>query len=666
MALDRRSRWGLVVAVAAYVVAMGAVVFTGADRHPRVVVLAAVLLLVAAGVADMTVRRVRVLRQLPAWQRALVPGVLAVVALGLAVWFLRRGETNGFGLFFLVGAFITTGHLVGELRSWRRTRLPLGLGLLAVVAVLVVGGVWVGADDPTGLFVALGALLLGPVGLTLLSAAVLRTGDVRPVSNFVVGAAALAAGAAWLAQSGVDRYFVVIVVVVLLVLVTAIAADTQSDVVIVATLIALVWSVYPRTVPLDDDVVATPVTAASVGGQAVLVALGDSYMSGEGAQRYYEGTNDPTGDRPNECRRAPTAYAHLVLEDPASADYGSKLGFLACSGALAVNLGDRPQYAGEPVGGDPATQLQQLSRLVEAGAEVPLVLVSIGGNDAGFADVAVTCLAPGNCVARGQAWLDRLQVVAQRLDTAYDRIRAVVGDDVPVLVVPYPQPITPDRKGCGYSLLEDEEHRFLNGFVTQLDNVVRTAARQHGFYYLAAMKDALAERGLRICDDGENQDNLGVNFVAISDTEGLIDQLGNPLGWLHNSLHPNERGHRAMTEVLARWMEARPVPRALSDAPGSEIYDVVSLPSVMGPDFTGSYCGQEGYQPERCALSDISWTLTEVARFVRGVLGPLAVMLLGSWLVGLAVLTAVHPLTKRVQRWLSIRLFALLGRIPWW
>ncbi len=661
MALDRESRWGFVVSVGAYTLAAGAVLLTGAQRHPRVVVLAALLLLLAAGVADLTVRRVRDRRQLPWWVRALVPLVLTLVALGLAFFFFSRGVTDGFGLFCIVGAFITLGHLVGEMRSWERVRLPLGLVLLALVIVAVVGGIWVGATNPTGLYVAFAALLVGPVALTLVSAEVLRNGEVRPISNFMVGAGALAAGAVWLAQSGVGRYFTVIAVIVLLVLLLAISSDTQTDVVLVATLVALVWSAYPRVLPLDDDVVGA---GSSPADQSVLVALGDSYMSGEGAQKFYEGTNNPGGERPNECRRAPTAYAHLILDAPESVDFATRLGFFACSGAVGPDLWDRPQWAGEPPGGEAATQLQQLAALRDSGARVSLVVVSVGGNDASFADIGIACIAPGNCLARGARWLDQLQDVADQLDTTYAQIRNVVSDDVPVLVVPYPQPINPDRTGCGYSLLEPQEHVFLEGFVRQLNGVVRKAAIEHGFYYLKDMEQALASARMRICDNGSNEDTLGVNFIAISDTEGLIDQLANPFGWLHNSLHPNERGHRQMTPVLAGWMESHPAPQGLSDEAGSEVYDVATLQNIMGTSFSGQTCGQPGFETERCALSDLDWTVTEVSRFLRGILAPAFVMVLGAWLVALALLTAFSPLTRRASGWLSWRLFALLRRIP--
>ena len=663
MGLDRESRWGFVVSAALYLLAALAVLFTGAQRHPWVIILAASSCWPPRGVGQHDGAPGATPGPAAAWQRTLVPLAPRWWRSSSPLTFFRAGATDGFGLFCIVGAFITLGHLVGEMRSWTRLRRPIGLVLLVLGRRGGGRRDLVGTTNPTGLYVALGALLAGPVAITLLSADALARERAKPWLWAGLGVAVLAAGAVWLAGS-IGWYFVLIGAVLLVVLLLAIAADGQADVVLVATLVALVWSAFPRAVPLDADVVATPVSGSTVSdGDRVLVSLGDSYMSGEGAQKFYDGTNTPGGDEPNECRRAPTAYAHLILEDPAAKDFGSRLAFFACSGAVGSHLWRTPQYAGEPTGGDPATQLQQLAALRDAGVEVPLVLVSIGGNDAGFADLAIACIAPGNCVQRGEQWLKRLQDVAERLDTTYNEIRRSIGDDVPVVVVPYPQPINAVRKNCGYSLLESQEHRFLNGFVTELDNVVKKAARQHGFYYLDAMKTVLEDAQMRICDTGSNQDALGVNFLAISDTEGLIDQLANPMGWLHNSLHPNERGHVEMTKVLAAWMASHPSPRGLSDEAGSEVYDVATLQSVMGESFDGKFCGQPGFDTDRCALSDAEWTVTEVSLFLRSVLLPVGLMVLGAWLVALGVLRLVRPYSRRFFGRVSDWLFGVLGRI---
>jgi hypothetical protein len=74
-------------------------------------------------------------------------------------------------------------------------------------------------------------------------------------------------------------------------------------------------------------------------GEPFFVAFGDSYISGEGAERFFEGTNDT---RANQCRRAPTAYP-VRLADAGGGAIPDRLLFPACSGALAVDLyGERP------------------------------------------------------------------------------------------------------------------------------------------------------------------------------------------------------------------------------------------------------------------------------------------------------------------------------------
>lgn len=71
-----------------------------------------------------------------------------------------------------------------------------------------------------------------------------------------------------------------------------------------------------------------------------IVALGDSYISGEGAARFFPGTDHPGS---NECRRAATAYPYLVAEA-----LGASLTFVACSGARTSHL-TGVDGAGRPV-----------------------------------------------------------------------------------------------------------------------------------------------------------------------------------------------------------------------------------------------------------------------------------------------------------------------------
>jgi len=176
--------------------------------------------------------------------------------------------------------------------------------------------------------------------------------------------------------------------VVLGLLVVALASSTQADIAVVLGVLALL-GVTPLQAALPD--------ALRPGGREhVLVALGDSYMSGDGADIYYRGTDDGGRDM---CRRSPTAWAAMAGQQR---PFDGAL-FLACSGASTYNVradpSGRPRPSGQP--GEDLPQLAQYRRLQEVDPFHPeLVVLTVGGNDAGFATVGVMCLAPGNCNRR--------------------------------------------------------------------------------------------------------------------------------------------------------------------------------------------------------------------------------------------------------------------------
>jgi lysophospholipase L1-like esterase len=389
-------------------------------------------------------------------------------------------------------------------------------------------------------------------------------------------------------------------------------------------------------------------------GGRTLVSLGDSYMSGEGAERFFDGTN--AADR-NECRRAPSAYPHLIVEPGREGAFG-RLAFLACSGATAANVYRRAQFPGEPIDDTPDAGVDQLAQLRtllgRARVDIRLVVVSIGGNDAGFSDIGAACLAPGSCVERGHEWLERLDRVAENVGAAYREIRATVGREAPVLAIPYPQPIR-DRP-CDYSLLEQDEHRFLHGFVEQLDGVIRQAARDARFYFLDGMVGAFSDR-LRICD-GRRED-MGVNFIALKSMNGLVDQAVNPAKWIHNSLHPNKRGHEAMTVALEEWLRSHRDPPAVppaDDLPAP--FARRSLEQVMGAEV--SYCRGREPEPAHCDRGDVAWTFTQIGILVARAAIPALVLAAGLWLLWLPVLEWTRPRWERFGDRIARRLLARL------
>ena len=614
-----------------YMAAFGLLVGAGVSRTWQLAAAAALLLVGAAVLIQLAARRARADGRLSRRLRVAIPGVAALIGLGLIGYWLAGSPTGGWGLCGICLLYLGIGHVLSEVRSWddqpadRGVRWSIGCAGLFAVGLLIC----LTASAPVGLGLAGLALLAAPAGLTLMSEDVLDERLRLPASGVPVALALIAVGAAGLVLvAGVPLRFVVIGGVLLFLLVGAIASNTQADVLVVATAAALIWSLSPR--PVDETR-----TVDVSRGEPVLVALGDSFMSGEGAQKFFVGTNEPGV---NECRRSQTAYAHIV-----AANAHEQLAFYACSGAVATHLHAVARWPGDPVGdGTPdkgMTQLAQLRGLLQDPAvDVELVIVSIGGNDAGFADIAAACLAPRSCVELGQLWLNRLAKVATRVRAAYDAIRLAVGERVPVLAVPYPQPISADS--CDDSLLEDDEHQFLNGFVGELNRVVEETSTAAGFHYLEEMEVALSG-GLRICDGDE--DEIGVNFLPLATVDGVADQAVNPVNWIHNFLHPNERGHKAMAFALEQWRERNRAPAASRGpvSPARE-FEPKRLEEIMEPD-PDAWCDGPGDDPLYCGRDDEEWALTQLGLLLLAAAIPAALLVAGFWLLWLKRLRRTRP-----------------------
>jgi lysophospholipase L1-like esterase len=612
------------VGSALYVVAFLVLSWGGYDRRPVTVAIGLLLLIVAA-------RQLRNgLVVAPRWARIGAPALMMVVGAGLvASWFLGT-PTGGWGLAGLCAFFLGLGHAVSVWREGARWKLTRGLVVLVVLAIVAVAGVVLClVVNALWLIAAVVALLLMPIGITLLSEDLLRDDPRWPWWTWVTGGALVVIAVVWLAlRTDMTWALALAVAAAAIGLMLAIASNTQADVVLIVLVVAVAWLGVPHGVDPDPSV-------APRDRQPVLVSLGDSYMSGEGAKTFLKGTNDPA--RPNECRRSRTAYAHLTVAEGGVREY-DHLAFYACSGALAAHVHELPQHAGEPLDDTPESGLDQLQQLVDLrehhDVDLQLVIVSIGGNDAGFSSIGTDCVAPGSCVALGQRWLDTLPGVAAKVKGAFTEIRRTldaIQAGVPVLVVPYPVPIR--ERGCSYSSLGDDEHRFVNAFVGQLNGAIRTVARESEFYVLEDMERAFGTT-LRICDGPLSE--IGENFIAPSSVEGVLDQALNPRNWIHNSFHPNERGHEAMSRVLAAWITAHPEPAGV---PGPDdqasTFTPASLEEIMGTDV--AYCGGEG-EPAFCDRKATPWAITQLGVLAGQIALPALLLAVGAWLLAMGAL----------------------------
>jgi len=210
-----------------------------------------------------------------------------------------------------------------------------------------------------------------------------------------------------------------------------------------------------------------PATADPAAAAGKYVALGDSYASGTGAGDY--------GDS-GSCKRSANSYAQLW----ANANGPSEFAFVACSGAVTSDV--------------LANQVGAIT------ADTALVTISIGGNDAGFADVMTDCNlgSDDSCVARNQEAQDFARnTLPGRLDSVYTEI-SNRAPSAQVVVLGYPH-IYQLGGDCAVGLSETKRGA-INGSADVLAEVVSGKASAYGFSFVDG-RSAFA--GHEICSAGD-------------------------------------------------------------------------------------------------------------------------------------------------------------------
>jgi lysophospholipase L1-like esterase len=261
----------------------------------------------------------------------------------------------------------------------------------------------------------------------------------------------------------------------------------------------------------------------------IMISLGDSYSSGEGSRS----KTAPDWDKgklggDGGCHRGPNAWPRKL---------GVIAGWhLACTGAVIDDVIERGQKRTAP---DNVSQLQRLVEL-DAKLQIDVVLLTIGGNDLGFADKIKACFFGHKCL-RDLDKLDReLAALEPRLVDAYGRIADSTWGDL--VVVGYPD-ILPDRS---------ERDAFHNcGWLGE--NPKRGTAEKSGVWHL---QDGL-ERTIRAAAE-----EADVDFISIRDAldgremctrNSAINKI-TPSG--KDRVHPNAAGQQLIADTVQRGLEA--------------------------------------------------------------------------------------------------------------
>ena len=190
------------------------------------------------------------------------------------------------------------------------------------------------------------------------------------------------------------------------------------------------------------------------------------------------------------------------LPQPAHAQRGYALDFRACSGATVADVTN--------------TQLSALN------GGTSFVTISVGGNDAGFADVLTECAFPaGPATATAPSTAPRTTSTARcpgSLDGLYGSIRSLA-PSAQVVVVGYPRIFMGEDCNAATWFSPEEEAR-LNQTADLINGTLAAAASAHGFGFADPTSAFI---GHAVCDDPE-----------------WINGLSNPIS---ESYHPNTSGH---------------------------------------------------------------------------------------------------------------------------
>ncbi|HEY7595494.1 MAG TPA: GDSL-type esterase/lipase family protein [Actinophytocola sp.] len=311
----------------------------------------------------------------------------------------------------------------------------------------------------------------------------------------------------------------------------------------------------------------TPLPGPPQNAPRVLVALGDSTVSGEGAGDYEPGTDGENGDW---CHRSPHASINETGLQPIDRVYN-----LACSGAPSpqVGLGDVEQY----------TEPSQAKRLAPIAARnrVVAVVVAAGANDEpAFSHVLNACVEAWTGRGRpcgetvGPEWSDRVEAMEPKLTRALEDVREVMRNagyaesDYQLVVQSYAAPVGPDvvadlqdLSGCPFRT-EDLEW-VQQKAVPILTAGVREAAAKVGARFLDLSRAGV---GHEACTHEKDTSQEWFRRLAVEWED--LQHEDRATHALQESFHPNEAGHEQIGRCLGEFLNTPD--RAAACLPGRD------------------------------------------------------------------------------------------------
>jgi lysophospholipase L1-like esterase len=342
---------------------------------------------------------------------------------------------------------------------------------------------------------------------------------------------------------------------------------------------------------------ALPAAAQAAEPPSSVVAMGDSYISGE-AGRWLGNSANVAADRDgtdracvfslglctsydesrvyvggtaaDKCHRSDVSEvvsARLPVDEPVN---------LACSGAVTSDLLRASSGGTRPHGEAP--QADQLLPVARA-TRVRMIVISIGGNDLKFAPIVTACftayltLAPPCSQSQAAALSDaKVAQAATKIEHAIDEIRAVMREagyvdggyrlvlqTYPVVIPPaatarYPQP-DPQRTVDGCPFYNADMDWANDVAAPRIGRAVKAAAAARGVEVLELLR---AFAGHEVCAKTAGQASvLGRPAPAVSEWGRAVSATTIATGEIQELFHPNAYGQAAFGRCLAELYASR-------------------------------------------------------------------------------------------------------------
>jgi len=413
---------------------------------------------------------------------------------------------------------------------------------------------------------------------------------------------------------------------------------------------------------------SSPTTAA--------VSLGDSYISGE-AGRWNGNSVTPTGDKDGTDRACAPAGPACQVDKTRVYEKGTEDGGchrsdvaeiksaslavaeridLSCSGGVTKNI-----FRATQGGVGQEGELPQADKLAPVARDknVKLIMLSIGGNDLGFASIIAACLQAyeaktGPCEPSQQQKIDGLKpkVVAD-VGKAIDEIRAVMTEagysrtDYRLVVQTYPSvapraaenryPETgPERTANGCPFYDQDSDWARDRAAPQIGAVTKAAADSRGVETVDLID---AFQGHEFCSKTSAQSTpLAQPTAAGAEWGRFLGGSTVQQGELQEAFHPNAYGQRALGTCVTQVFASAPGTFKCSGAAGIE-------PKAVTVKQLTTFSGTPAGTPAPAAPSCLP------SRFVAGAkgIGRLKLGLTRSELTSVSGLKTVSRTSKRYR-----------------